>query len=110
MELCATAPGEGRLGDATVMRTASVSAFEPEATRGLMRALGPGPFALVMIFAAPRAPLEDIARAARADEQRPHPGEGFQERRGLARQRPQHRVDQPVGVQICNMESGSKGV
>ncbi len=65
MELCATAPGEGRERDDTVIRTASVSAFAPGAAQALARALGPGPFALVMIFAAPRAPLEEIARAAR---------------------------------------------
>lgn len=66
MQAVADAQEEARSGAKAVLRTANVSAFEPEPAAALMRALGPGPFALVLIFAAPRAPMEALAAAAAA--------------------------------------------
>ncbi len=59
----ATAP---RAGDELVIRSASVSAFDPDPAAALIAALGPGPFALVALFAAPQAPLAALAAAAAA--------------------------------------------
>ncbi|WP_370158975.1 FIST N-terminal domain-containing protein [Limimaricola soesokkakensis] len=66
MQAVADAPEGARLGAGRVLRSASVSAFEADPAAALMRVLGPGPFALVLIFAAPRAPMAALAAAAAA--------------------------------------------
>ncbi|HPD91320.1 MAG: FIST C-terminal domain-containing protein [Rhodobacter sp.] len=50
--------------DEPLIRTAEVSATDPDAAAALAAALGPGPFALVVIFASPRVP--DLAALVRA--------------------------------------------
>lgn len=58
--------GTGRIGEEFVRR-ASAPAEDPQAIATLARALGPGPFALVLIFATPEADLARLpAKAARA--------------------------------------------